>query len=61
LPWYIPATTKWKLKTWWKGVPQPDLAFCSDGYRFLELGPDELVGKWRVEMAEMECGVRSTC
>ena len=30
----------------------------SNGYRILELGPDELVGKGRVEMAEMECRVR---
>jgi hypothetical protein len=58
-PWYIAPTTSWKLKAWLKGLPQPGPSFHSSGYRILDLGPDVLVGKGKVEMAEMDRSVRT--
>jgi hypothetical protein len=52
-PWYIASTPENKLKAQRKGRPQPGPQYHDGGYKLLELGPDELQGKGKVEMAEM--------
>lgn len=57
-PWYIAPVSSISLKARLKDQPPPGPLYRSDGYKILELGPDELQGKGELEMAQMARSIR---
>ncbi len=57
-PWYVESTTSKKMKAWLKGSPLPGPMFHDQGYKILDLGPDELRGEGYAAMREMEGSIR---